>query len=417
MAISYFPTNKTPYGSWQDVGLWYGQLAGPSRRSSPEIEGKVAELTASKPVTMDKVRALAAFVQREVRYVAIEIGIGGYQPHGAASIFSNRYGDCKDKATLLATMLQQIGVNSYYVLTHSARGVIAPEFPSAMNFNHVVLAIQLPQEAKNLGLPAQRNHPKLGPLLFFDPTDEFTPLGFLPAPEQANRGLLVTQDGGELVELPSPPAAMNLLRRSAKLKLDQFGRLSGEVQEVRSGYPAAEYRFRLLRASPREREKTVESFLGRFLNGVQVAHLAIDHLDEIDKELVLSYAFTADQYGKTAGNLLLLRPAVVGEKSSDILEGGPRKEPFEFPALSLFTDEFEWTLPSGYHLDGLPKPLRASFPFAEYQSAVQTHENVILYTRSYEVKDVRVRTEDLPDLKKFFRQIAAEERDMVVLKH
>ena len=94
-------------------------LARGRRDSTPEIKQKVAELTASTPSSIGKIRALANFVQDDVRYVAIELGIGGYQPHPASEVFSHRYGDCKDKATLLSTMLKEIGVESYYVIINT----------------------------------------------------------------------------------------------------------------------------------------------------------------------------------------------------------------------------------------------------------------------------------------------------------
>ena len=420
LAVTYFPAHSlsrgNTYRSWQDVGQWYGQLAASSREETAQLNQKVTELTAGQSIQMDKVRRLAAFVQREVRYVAIEVGIGGYQPHPAGSVLSNRYGDCKDKATLLATMLRKIGVDSYYVLTNSERGVIAPDFPSALNFNHVILAIRLPRDANSADFFASWSHPKLGPLVFFDPTDEFTPIGYLPPWEQANRGLLVTEDGGELVELPLLQPRVNRLQRSARFSLDLQGALSGEVKEVRSGFPASRYRALLLKATTREREKILETFLGRFLNGLQITHVTTENLEDIDKDLVVSYSFNARQYGKNAGNLLIVRPRAVGEKSSDILEGEPRTQPFEFPGLTWETDEFDWSFPSGYRLDALPHPIRVSFPFAEYESGAQSGEGSLHYSRSYQVKDVKVREENLADLKKFFRQIAVEERDMFILK-
>lgn len=418
LAVTYFPahSNVPAHSSWQGVGQWYAQLTAGSRENTPQLGQKVAELTAGRSPATDKVRALAAFVQREVRYVAIEIGIGGYQPHPAGSVLLNRYGDCKDKATLLGAMLRKVGVDSYYVLTNSKRGIIAADFPSMLNFNHVILAIRLPGGTNKSELHALWTHPKLGPMVFFDPTDEFTPFGDLPPQEQGNRGLLVTDDGGELVELPLLQPGMNRLQRSARLKLDDQGALSGEVKEIRSGFPASEYRAMLLTANPRERDKLLETFLGTFLNGVQITKVTTENLEDLDKDLIVRYSFFVEQYGKNAGNLLLVRPRVIGEKSSDVLEGEPRKQAFEFPALTLDTDEFELTLPPGYHLDAAPKPVHTNFPFAEYQSAVEARADSLRYTRSLQVKDVTVRPDQLADLKAFFRQIAAEERDMVVLK-
>jgi len=228
--------------------------------------------------------------------------------------------------------------------------------------------------------------------------------------------LLVTEDGGELVELPLLQPRLNRLQRSARLTLDSHGTLSGEVTEVRSGMPASQYRAMLLSATPRERDKLLEAFLGRSLNAVQITHVATDNLEALDKDLIVRYSFFAEQYGKIAGNLLLLRPRVMGEKSNDVLEKEPRTQPFEFPALTLDTDEFELAFPPGYQLDGLPKPVNANLPFAEYQSGVETREKSLHYTRLFQIKNVTVRQEQLVDLKRLFRQIASEERDIVVLK-
>ena len=69
------------------------------------------------------------FAQREIRYVGLELGIGGYQPHPAPQIFAHRYGDCKDKATLVSAMLSEIGVESYYVVINSERGAVTGTTP------------------------------------------------------------------------------------------------------------------------------------------------------------------------------------------------------------------------------------------------------------------------------------------------
>src|SRR5205823_3536953 len=146
MAVNFFSASgsrEKSHGSWHDVGAWGWQLSSTQRQASPEIQQKAHQLTEGKTGTIEKIRALGAFVQHDVRYVAIEIGIGGYQPHPAPQTFSNRYGDCKDKATLLATMLREVGINSYLVLAQTNRGVVVPSFPSAMSFNHMIIAIPL----------------------------------------------------------------------------------------------------------------------------------------------------------------------------------------------------------------------------------------------------------------------------------
>src|SRR5256885_1816734 len=85
-----------------------GLLAKDRNKPDPAITAKAQELVQGKTGFRDRVDAIASFVQSDIRYVAIEIGIGGNQPHAAADTFKARYGDCKDKATLLSSMLNAV---------------------------------------------------------------------------------------------------------------------------------------------------------------------------------------------------------------------------------------------------------------------------------------------------------------------
>jgi uncharacterized protein DUF3857/transglutaminase superfamily protein len=115
MVVSYFPqgyAGNRSFTNWQQMSSWYVNLTNGRTDASPEIKQKVAALTASARTQLAKMRAIAQFVQHDVRYVAIELGIGGWQPHYAADVFTHRYGDCKDKATLMRSMLREIGIDS-----------------------------------------------------------------------------------------------------------------------------------------------------------------------------------------------------------------------------------------------------------------------------------------------------------------
>ena len=420
MAVRYFSSSSTQaqksHSNWSDMGAWYSSLTQGRRQATPEIKEKVAELTANAPTTLDKMKALAAFAQRDIRYVAIEIGIGGLQPHAAAEIFKNRYGDCKDKATILSSMLGEIGIESYYVLINTNRGVVTSGHPPALAFNHVILAMRLPDDVPDATLFSAQQHAQLGRVLYFDPTDDITPLGHLPTYLQANHGLLVAGDGGELVGLPLQPPPTNRLYRVGKLTLSPAGTLSGDVQEVRWGAPAASRRSQFLNAKGEDRQKVLESFLTAFLGGFLLTQATAENLERFDETLVLHYGFTANNYAKRAGNLMMVRPRVLGQKSSDVMEGKERKYPVEFDALSLETDMFEITLPPGYKLDELPPPVEVDYGFAAYRSKVELDGSVLRYQREYQVKEVKVPTERLADLKKFYRQIAADERASAVLQ-
>ncbi|HEY4052575.1 MAG TPA: DUF3857 and transglutaminase domain-containing protein, partial [Terriglobales bacterium] len=253
MLLKFFPRDpamrdKTT-GTWNDIGMWYYNLIAPRRVATPEIKQKVAQLTTGISDPLEKIRALTDFMQRQIRYAAIEVGIGGHQPHAAGDVFSHGYGDCKDKATLLNTMLQEIGVESYNVMISPEHGFIRSGFPM-LAFGHSIVAIHLPDSIAAGNLYAVLNDPKLGRLLFFDPTDEYIPLGYLPPSEQTNFALVVTPQGGELVSVPLLPPATNRLLRTATLSVSASGNLTGEVEELRWGGPAEESREQFLRAAP-----------------------------------------------------------------------------------------------------------------------------------------------------------------------
>ena len=265
MIVSFFPLGgpgQKGYASWQQMGNWYQTLTNGRRDASPDIKKKVAALTANTTTALDKMKALANFVQDDIRYVAIELGIGGYQPHAAAEVFGHLYGDCKDKATLMGSMLHEIGVDSYYVVINSERGSVNAETPAHGAFDHVIIAIKLLEGVSDPSLVAVIQHPKLGRILFFDPTDELTPLGQISGNLQDNYGLLVTPAGGELVALPRQPSAMNSIHRSAKLTLDSQGNLQGQVEETRMGDRAWSERYALRKvANDKDRIKPIENLL------------------------------------------------------------------------------------------------------------------------------------------------------------
>ena len=378
----------------------------------------MASLTTSKSTQLEKMQAIAAFVQENIRYVAINLGIGGYQPHPAPEVFAHRYGDCKDKATLVRSMLREIGVDSYFVVINAERGAVTRDMPAHNSFNHVITAIKLPDSMADPSLIATIQHPRLGRLLFFDPTNELIPFGQVGGYLQGNYGLLVTPGGGELVELPQQPSAMNSVQRTAKLTLDATGTLKGEVKETRLGERASSERWRLRTTSKDvDRIKPIEELLSSSLADFHVTRASIVNLSQTDQPFGFNYTFESPNYAKNAGNLLLVRPRVIGQNGSGFLETKePRRFPIEFEGPSSDTDSFEITIPSGYAVDDVPPPVDADFGFATYHSKTEVKGNVVDYTRTFEVKQLSVPVDKAEELRKFYRIIANDERNTVVLK-
>jgi len=421
MVLSFYSADAPAFNSnasWNAMGKWYLNLVGQRTEASPQIREEVAALTGGKNNLLQKMQALASFAQHDIRYVAIELGIGGFQPHPAPEVFSHRYGDCKDKATLMRSMLHEIGVDSYHVVINNTRGSVRRDMPAHSGFNHVITAIKLPDGLDDPSLVTTLQHPKLGRLLFFDPTNDLIPFGQLPGYEQASYALLVTPDGGELIETPEEPPVMNSIRRSAKLTLDASGGLEGDVEETRLGERASRERRRLsLITKDTDRIKPIEEILGGSLTTFHITKASLVNFQQTDQPFGFRYSFVSDNYAKYAGNLLLLRPRVIGVKGEGFLETKePRRFPIELEEPTRDTDSFEITIPSGYVVDDVPPPVDADFGFASYHSKTVVSGNVVDYTRTFEIKELTVPVDRAEELKKLYRLIATDERNTVVLK-
>jgi hypothetical protein len=420
LAVSLVPPAGTgeSFQSWRDLGAWYRGLTLDRRVASADIKSKVAELTGSQTTTLAKMQALAGFVQSDIRYVAIELGIGGLQPHSAPNVFAHRYGDCKDKVTLLSTMLKEIGVESHYLIVNTTRGAVSDSTPVGLRFNHVILAIQLPQDTQDPTLPATLTDAKLGRLLLFDPTDTYTPLGQLAGALQGGYGLLVTPDGGELIQIPVLPPGTSSIQRTAHLQLDENGHLSGEVHEVWAGDPASEERSSLdLTTQETDRIKSIESVLAGSLPTFQLTKAAITNRQISSKPLEWTYSLEVDQYARPTGNLLTVRPRVLGSMSSGLLETRePRRYDIELEGPRRDSDLFEITLPEGYVVDELPPAVNEDYPFAAYHSKTEAVGRTLKYTRVFEMKSVTVPVAQAGDLKELYRIINNDERMPAVLK-
>ena len=128
--------------SWSEVGLWYAGLERERRAVTPEIRARAEEITKNKKTDRERGEALYEWVSRNIRYVSLSFGIGRYQPHKAEEVLSNRYGDCKDKTTLLESLYDAAGLNAQAVLINS-RADVDPAVPSPLQFDHAINLVRL----------------------------------------------------------------------------------------------------------------------------------------------------------------------------------------------------------------------------------------------------------------------------------
>jgi len=415
MNLSYFGPERSAVslGSWSALGTWYYDLTRDRRAPTPEISQKARELTAAQPEFVGKLRALTSFVQSDIRYLSIQIGIGGFQPHPAAEVFRARYGDCKDKATLLSSLLHEAGIASDYVLIDTERGIVNPGVPSA-RFNHAILAIELPSEIKDGVYHSVLRTQSGKRYLIFDPTDEYTPVGDLRADLQDTYALLVTERGGELIHTSLQSPENNALLREGHFVLNADGSLTGEVTERRTGDHAQLERYAFNGTDQQHRVQRIEKQLGVSLPGFTLQSTDIRQLNERDKELVLNYKLAVPNYAQTRGPLTLVRPRVLGEKAFAV-DQKPRKYPIELRGTSRECDVYEIELPAGYKVDDIPEPVKLDLGFATYQSKTEVNGTRLRYSREYMVRELLVKPEKLKDLRRFESLIGGDELAAAVL--
>jgi len=208
----------TTFASWEELGRWFGDLERPQRAPSVEIRKKAKDLTANRATEMDKLEALYEYVATNFRYVSLSFGVGRYQPHAAADVLRNQYGDCKDKHTLLASLAQSIGLQTSAVLIHSAKA-IDPEFPSPSQFDHVITRVAVGAD-----------------VVWLDATTEVAPFRLLAPTLRKKQALVVNASGAaRLEESPAATPMPNVTTADIDATLTESGTLSAHVRLTFAG--------------------------------------------------------------------------------------------------------------------------------------------------------------------------------------
>ncbi|HWW98166.1 MAG TPA: DUF3857 and transglutaminase domain-containing protein [Edaphobacter sp.] len=401
-------------GSWQSIGEWYQNLSKDRLAATPEIAAKAKELAADKTDFYDKTEAIAEFVQKQVRYFVIEMGIGGYQPHYAGDILRNRYGDCKDKATLLTAMLSTVGVHGALVMVDHRRGVVDPDAPSIVG-DHMIAAIEIPRDYTSPKLRSVVTTKSGRRYLIFDPTWEKTAFGQLEHNLQGGYGVLMEGAESQIIQFPILSPDLNTIRRTARFQLQPDGSLKGTVTEKRFGDLSERRRDLYISGDAKEQTQFLDRALGQDFTTFAVSDFKVQNAESLNKDLTTSYSLTADRFGKSMGPLLMIRPRVLG--SEDLrTDQKKRHVPINLNETMQEQDDYSIELPPGYAIDEIPDPVKLDLGFASYESASTVKDNILHYTRTYTVREVTLPADKYSDLQKLASVIAADEQRNAVLK-
>jgi len=403
---------------WRAIGIWEAQLEEHRPNPTPEITAKTLELTAGAPDLYTKLSRITDYIQKNIRYFIVEKGIGGWQAHYAGDIYRNRFGDCKDKTTLLISMLQVVGVKAYYLHVDSRRGIIDPEAPSLWG-NHMITAIELPDDNTDPRLVARVKAATGKTLLIFDPTDEETPVGLIRSALQGAYGNLSNGPDSQVLKMPVLPPESAGMNRKGAFTLTADGVLSGDITEVFSGDDATSERWFIKENDSKELHDKLEQGLGSDLPGVAFKGFEFRQAADLDKPLDLDLHLSSKDYAHPAGPLLLVRPRVFGSHARvvpDVMEGKPRKYSIEIGHPGRWHDSFDIALPAGYVVDETPDPVDVDVDFAAYRSAVTAKDNHLHYEREYVVRQVEIPAEKAAAFRHLESAILTDEKGTAVLK-
>ena len=418
LAVSFFPPEGTSAGlgkvfrNWAEVSSWLTELNDPQAQPTELLAAKARSLAADASAELESVRAIGKFVQG-VNYVSIQTGLGrggGYRPHAAGDVFLKSYGDCKDKANLMRTMLKVAGIESFPVAIFSGdRLYVRPEWTSPQQFNHAILAVKVSQPT---GTPAETEHPELGRLLLFDPTDTDTPVGYLPDHEQDSQALVVAGNRGSLLRMPVAPPSANRLERRTEVTLAADGSVAVRVRERRAGQASIDLRSLYRRQVRSDFVKSIESWIAGRAGGTMVSKVEVKDEPE---ELTLELEFSVQRYGQLMQDrLLVFRPAVVSNPDAPRLTKAKRTHLVLLDSQS-FREAVRVQLPAGFRIDEMPGAAGNETTFGKHSALWEARGNELLFTRSLEVRLASVPVEDYAAARKFFAQVHGAEDASVVL--
>jgi hypothetical protein len=415
MTVHYGPAAQAEKtATWQKLGEWYEPLAHDRMQPTPEIAAKAAQLTAGKTDFYDKAEAIAVYLQQNVRYFVIEMGVGGFQPHPAGEIFRNGYGDCKDKATLLSAMLSSVGIHSALMMVDTERGVVDPAAPSLVG-DHMIGAIEIPKGYESAKLKSVVTAKTGKRYLIFDPTWEKTPFGQLEDNLQGSYGILLEGAATEAVRLPVMSPELNRVHRTATMQLAADGTLKGKVVETRFGDSSEDERMLYTQGNAKQQRTFLDETLGRDFAEFDVDGVKVENAGTLSQELTTSYELTASRYARNVGPLLMVRPRVYGQEGMT-LDRKARKVPIDLKSTRQIQDDFTIELPAGYAVDEIPEPVKVDVGFATYESSSEMKGNTLHYKRTYTVKQVELPADRYGDVEMLESAIDLDEQNHAVFK-
>jgi tetratricopeptide (TPR) repeat protein len=394
----------TTFKDWQEVGTWYSNLERERRIPDSAVKAEANKLVKGKTDDMAKVKALYDYVSRNIRYVSLSFGLGRIQPHAASEVLSNGYGDCKDKNTLLAALLDAEGFKSTSVLIGSQRK-LDPDVPSPMQFDHVITRV--PVDGKEIWL---------------DSTPGIAPFRMLSKNLRGKQALAVSPDGkAELVWTPTDMPFDAFDRTSLTGSVSDTGKITAHVNIVSRGDNEVFLRF-AMRRMPSNRWKDIFDFMLQRtgLKGAEITNLKASDPSDTDSPIKVDFDVTDYNYfdwsaPESKFALPLSTVAIPGTDSDDD-DDTAANEPIKFGAIQEIEAQLKLTFPAKYKLRA-PIAVDVKRDYAEYHSLYSYEGSDFTSKRALKLLVREIPQSRADDYAAFRRVVKSDEAQQIALEN
>jgi tetratricopeptide (TPR) repeat protein/transglutaminase-like putative cysteine protease len=388
------PTDELPsvqmttFQNWDELAKWYGGLEHDRRIPNDAMKAKVAELTKDKKTDREKIQAVYDYVAKNYRYVSLSLGIGRYQPHASTEVFSNEYGDCKDKHTLLASMVSVLGYKMNTVLIGSQHKLDV-EVASPSQFDHVIGNLKLGNDT-----------------IWMDTTSEIAPIGMLVAPIRDKQALQISPEAkSTIVKTPATPPFMAYTKFDMDGKVSALGKLEARVTREMRGDAELAMRSAFRRVPESNWTQLVNYIANEEQAGAKASNVKVENLNDTSKPMVLSYDIALSNFlDYTAKDAKFYVP-LESYKVPDLDADDP--EPAKFYGPVTMSAHVKIVMPDSVTVEP-PVPVEIKRDYATYTASSEFKDHVLTADRKIVVNVQEIPQMRAGDLKAFGRVIASD---------
>ncbi len=387
---------------WESFASWERALLMDAFRSSPEIDAFVHELVDGADSKEEKLSRIYDFVIQDIRYQQdYDRPITGVKPHAAPVVFARRYGDCKDKAVLLITMAEKVGIDARFALVRTRpRGPVRKTVPM-QQFNHAIVYVPAQE-----GIDAER---------FLDPTVDGLDLSVLRQDNQGTTALVfdLAERSISWIEVPFQEPEVNFTLIEMTKRLEQELGLVGESRLTSQGMLAS-----IIRRQARNPEilsRFIEGFLGQMLSGARLQSFDGPHETDLRTPVMMDIYFSGDDIVRQDGDTLRIPLPLRTVPVANAFRLQHRSYPLVLGPPNLFRTRVEIELPEGMGFERLPSKALIETKCISVERTVEMRDDRALIEQSFSYTCERILPEDYSDHRVAMDRIQSLLTDEIVL--